>query len=538
MSPADPVSVWRVALGAVLVAALALILRLALLDNAPFHDELYHYLAAQSWLRSGELAILDGAYERGAWFTILAAKAMDLFGGGLDAARIAALIPGIALAAGAYLFGRLTGGPVTGWVAGLLTAFWPQGIEEAQFLRFYSLQAFLFLCATAALWGATQVRALAPRVALGALSAFAFAAATLFQITTVIGLSGVLLWFCLVCVLPAILAMRARWAILGGLAACGLAGLGLAIALGWAGAALDLYRWTPAHAADTRDYVFFYHAMMLQTYPVLWCLFPVAVVCAASRHPRLTMLCGAVVAAAFIGQSFGGMKAQRYVSYALPFFFLIWGLAIEAYGRPALQALRDGAAKAVEALGASRKPAQILGALALAGAFAFALLTNAFFASSVAYGLGKFGDPQFNAGWADGRELIDAATADNPAPYVVATRELHTTHYLGGYDILFNAERLDEINGPDFAEDFRTGRPIIESQEALEKVIACHPRGVFVTSVPFWAASPQADIARRAFADAGAELERLETGRFLALIWTAPRGPGDAAAECPAPPVV
>ena len=58
----------------------------------PEFDELYHLLAARSYLETGQLAIAEGIYDRGAAFTILVSSMLKAFGDRVEIARLPSLI--------------------------------------------------------------------------------------------------------------------------------------------------------------------------------------------------------------------------------------------------------------------------------------------------------------------------------------------------------------------------------------------------------------------------------------------------------------
>jgi len=85
-----------------LIFLLAVVLRVGLLNIAPEFDELYHLLAARSWINEGTLAILDGVYERGAYFTKAVAAVMGAFGEDLATGRSLTVLVGGPRGLGCY----------------------------------------------------------------------------------------------------------------------------------------------------------------------------------------------------------------------------------------------------------------------------------------------------------------------------------------------------------------------------------------------------------------------------------------------------
>ena len=64
--------------------------------GAPTIDELFHLLAASSWVRDGTYAIADGSYSRAWMFTQHVGIAFSLFGESVATARIVPLAGAVA----------------------------------------------------------------------------------------------------------------------------------------------------------------------------------------------------------------------------------------------------------------------------------------------------------------------------------------------------------------------------------------------------------------------------------------------------------
>src|SRR3546814_1274283 len=120
---------------------------------------------------------------------------------------------------------------------------------------------------------------------------------------------------------------------LGQLVLLALVGLGVvAVAVllqtGMLAELFEMYRSTPLWGAEDKDNVQFYVRLFLNDYPTFWTLLPVAALIALARRPEPGRLCIVAFATAFVLHSFAGMKHERYIYYAMPFFFVIWGIAL------------------------------------------------------------------------------------------------------------------------------------------------------------------------------------------------------------------
>jgi predicted membrane-bound mannosyltransferase len=133
-----------------LLLALTLPVRLLWLEADAHIDELYHLLAAEGWLASGEPRIGSGLYGRAFLFTALVGWFMDVLGHSLQVARLPSVVAGTALVLAVFLWTRRLAGPLAGWSAALLLAWSPLAVELSQLARFYALHALALWLACAA----------------------------------------------------------------------------------------------------------------------------------------------------------------------------------------------------------------------------------------------------------------------------------------------------------------------------------------------------------------------------------------------------
>ena len=506
--PAAGLGLWATALG---LCLLALVFRTGLLDSSAQFDELYHLLGARGWLETGRPSILDGEYTRTSGFTFAIATLFEATGRDtLFVGRLFSVLPGILVAPVLFLWLQARAGWAAGLGAGFLAVFWPQGIIEAQTLRFYSWHSFTFLLGAIAIFEAALATAPRARLLWAAGAGLSLAVAFYLQITTAIGLAGMLAWLFGAFFLPAILVQRRPWAILAGITLLGIALVALAQATGILGTLWHTYRWTPLWLADKQNDVMFYHGVLVTMYPTLWPLFPLAAIVAMGRHARLASFCLVVFGAIFVGQTFGGMKTERYISYGMPFFFALWGLAAAAIV-PLLGRLAARAAREVDPTrGRLVLPALILATL-------FAALTNPFFERSIDALRGNTNSPLPDENW-DG--VATSLGAWTELPFRITMRELQTIAELGDYDLLYGPSRLTELpEQTPFAIDPRTGRPVIGESETLARVLDCVPEGLFVTSENSWFRLGARQALEPVFAANGREIETRSIDSVFALRW-------------------
>ncbi|WP_281826351.1 hypothetical protein [Jannaschia rubra] len=489
-----------------LLAALAF--RLGLLDAPGEFDEFYHLLAARGLVDVGLPRIMDGEYWRGILFTRMVAAVFELTGSqGLPAARLVSVAAGVAIPAVLVWWLLRVAGTGSAILAGLFAVLWPQGILEAQFVRFYAVQGLCFLAGATALHIALDARPRA-RLALLTLTLGFWALALHFQISTAIGIAGSLGGAAMLLARRFVHGPRG-WIVLGAILVT-LLMLGGAVVVfsGLGEKAVAFYRWTPEHAEHLRDYRTFYFDQLEQTWGPLWYATPGLMVPALWLRPRLAVYCGAVFGTCFIAHSFGGMKALRYLSYAMPFLFAIWALGLVGL---------------VQLIFGMMRPATAIG---VGAACAALLLTAPFAWRSLELARGQSLPPRGD--WRAAQEVL-GDWAD--APYVATTRELHHLAHIGPYDILFGPGRISELIPPeDFANDIRTGRPVVGSTEGWGRVLDCHPDGLLVTSPYFWEVAGWGARLQPLFDARGYLTEMRQDGALLALRWT-----GTAGAPCDIP---
>lgn len=507
----------HVALAALAVLALAAVFRLGLLGLTPVFDEYYHLLAAQGWLETGRPTILDGEYVRVSLFTGAVAWVFSLTGSAtLETGRLIAVVAGVLVPVVLFLWLRARAGWTAALIGAGLAIVWPQGIEEAQTLRFYSWQVLTFLVGAIAVFEATCTPGRA-RLGWAAVAVAALGAALYLQLTSAVGIAAVLAWLGAVVVLPAAWAHPARWPILLGLALGALAALGALVLSGALAEAWSLYRWSAAWNVALQDDVTYYHGYLKRTYPVFWPLFPLAALLAYGWRPRLTLFCLALFGVILVGQSFGGMKAVRYLSYGMPFFFAILAVAAAGIVPAAAQVLM----RAAEAANPTRW--RWLSATLVLVTLAFAALSNPFFDRSLDAITGTPPSGRVEPDWTAMPDLVGEW---REVPFRMTMRELHTTAALGDYDVVIGDNRLADFEADEFFLDPRTGRPMIDTLASVAAILACETEGLLLADGRWWGDREETWLPL--FEAAGRDVEIRTERRLFALRWSGGGAADDA----------
>lgn len=513
----------------VLIGSLALFC-VNLDDGLPVHDELYNLLAARGLLETGQPRIAEGLYPRGYLFTWIVAQSFRLFGDGLFAARLPAAVSMAVLCMALFLWLRATAGTTAAWIGTILFATSPFTVGTAQFARFYGPQSLAFFLGAIAVPAALRpgvgvVRRGLPAAAAVLLLLFAIH----LQETTMLGIVGLGLWAVLAFGLPWLcdpwVSSRTKLLAVAGLLLLGIAALAAMGATGLLAELWERYRWTALFNQQDGDRFWFYHAWLSLFYPSLWPLTGLLGLLAVAVRPGPGLLALVVFAVSFLLNSFAGGKSLRYLAYAYPFLFALWGIGVaELWPRG-----RDLLARIADSLG----PALGVGRAAMAG--------------KVLVGLGLAFLLLANPAWLRSVTLLADITVPPEEPYVrwqraapelapwlarvetvVTTAELETLYHFGRYDVLLSRARLEEQN-PDqnreFGRDWRTGRPIVSQAETLGRIMDCTASGILISHRLHWNVTFQADAAAKALVERrGRPLPLPPSSLMLAWTWEQPAG--------------
>lgn len=471
-----------------LIFVLALAVRLLHLGDSPWIDEFYHILAARSWLEDGTLQIIaDGReYGRAVLFTYLVAGVIALFGDSLEVARLPAVVLGALWVTAVFAWTWWVAGRMAAWIAGAWLALDAGAIVLSQFVRFYTLHGLLFFLGAAAVY-ALVVRRPERRIAFplvaGALVAFAFA--DYFQITTRIGVMALGAWL-LIFAVPSI-ARRAR-----GARTLSLIGVGVVVfAAGIASflifreqAALNWARFTAAAtwASGYADDPFYYYSWFGR-YATFWALLPVAMVVGLILRPAAASFCIVMFAAPFVLHSFAAFKSERYLFYAIPYFFILWAVVL-SHAVPWLhRAVLDLVARGLVAVRAGEAAWVRIAHSALTGLLLFVMLgflafNNPGFMMSFRTMVPKeTGRPYAQADWGRAAPLLRELAQESDV--VLTTAYTKTLYYVGRFDFALGRDVVEDSRpGGEFGPERVTARPSISTTESLEAIVRCYGSGL------------------------------------------------------------
>jgi hypothetical protein len=474
--------------GVLAVAFVALAVRLIQIDHAPYSDEMYHMLAARSVLEDGSFHINGPVEYTRAWlFTALVAGLTAAFGDNLVVGRLPAALAGAALVAGTFLWLRRISGPTAAWIGALLLCFAPISIYLSQQVRFYTLHALLFWGAALATYHAVAAERLWRRSALAVMAAVCAVLALHLQVSTLVGLAALALWLVLDRA-PAVRAWTRRDAPRRALVVTGAAAVAATIltlvVIRVAPMAVRLFSKVDTWAEANRDYARFYHDLLLSQYPTLWTLFPIAVLIAATRRLRATFFLATLFVVVLIFHSAAAWKHERYIFYALPAFFAIWGIAASVTLPWVWQRLT--------AVAHERRPfAGALPMVLLAGALLFAAAANR--ATMLSYRMLTVPDDEWTLsvayrGEADWQRALPALkAAAERAEVVAASSMVKSLYYLDRVDLGISLNEVLRM-GPEreFGVAALEGVPVVSTPESMSLVVACRSSGLVIVDARSW----------------------------------------------------
>jgi 4-amino-4-deoxy-L-arabinose transferase-like glycosyltransferase len=436
-----------------------------IIDHRPMYDELLHVLAARGVMQTGEPAIAGGIYDRAELFTRLVAVSMTMLGDSLVAARIPALACGGLLIVLISVWSTVRVGWIAGLGAALLLASLTTSVSMAVFARFYTLHALAVALGLILAYEATlRCRSSVARLALAAGGVLCFLLALHLQETTFIAAMAGMAAVIGVLVVDRWTEVRehvAQRPLPWLLAALAVAAIGAIVA--WQFGLIERFQSAAIWAEGQASRTSYYLLVLAEAWPLFWPLWPAAFALALLRRSRVGLFCGIVFVVAIVMHSLAGMKAPRYLYYAMPFGCIVLGI-----GAAALATRLRSAASKVEGGGVA--------VVALAVALVTGLALSQEAQRAVKFLLGKpsayadfsyFAEPDWPAAMPILRPLSDDADR------VLVSAGVKGLYFLGRYDYEVNTSVVQETaTGQEFGQDLRTGRQAISSAASVDRVVA------------------------------------------------------------------
>lgn len=496
------------------------------LERVPHPDELYHMLAARGFIETGEYRIADGIYERGALQTWMSAKMMMWLGDSLAVARLPSVfIMGLVNALLAFWLIRRTSLTVS-LIAVTLFAISPFAVETAQLVRFYAPQVLAFLLGTILVFETSRNPKRWWLYVPPALASFYLALDL--QPTTVMGLVALCVWLGLI-LIPAWVAMitnpNNKFRLLGIVIPILAIIAGVALSLSPLGADFWYqYRWVPAFNRHVTDQFYFYHGWFLLYYPVIWPFLGLMCLLAIRARPDIGFLCATLFVMSFLLASFAGTKGLRYFVFAQPFFFTLIGLTLAPWVatiKQGIAQLRHDLADLIPIL--PQQGRKLLASFLVGLALAFLVVGNGAIVRTITLMAGiTVGPEKPDVNWR--QALPDLRPRLENAQIFVTMADLETFFYLGDFDLFLVPPGIDDKpDEADFSQDYRTGKTVIGTLDAMQQILACYESGLLLTNVRRWGNPAMSNPDIEEFIEANTQaLELPASSRVLAFAWDEP----------------
>lgn len=514
-----------------IVLVIAFLPRWAGIYHLPFDDEMFHILAAHSFSMDGTLRIAFGEYARTQIFTKLIGYLFQIFGESLLVARLPALMAGTAWVLAVFLWVRWNISPIAAWTTTILFSFAPHGIELSQIARFYTLHGLAFWLGAVGVYrlvtrGYESLKTILVLIA----TVFCFYFALTLQVTTYIGLVGLVAWlvfeFSRHMVCSASISLRTWLTVLGAVLVAGFSAV-MFIPGEFLYEVIGSY--TKVSYWNVGDDFLSYHRLFLAQYPTLWSLFPLALFIAIAQRSREGIFCSCVFVVSLILHSGAGLKEERYIYYALPFFFIIWGIVFSELFQPLRNywiSIVNRISNNVFSLDRYSVSKNLLHVFMGGIVILFLLASNGAFPRVIQLALGNsyyFGPTP--ADWASAGNYLKPY-ADRVS-VVVTTNITKSSYYLGRFHYAINKNIVFEmLNGEEFGLDPRTGLPAISTIDSLRLIRNCYSSGLFVGELSEWKFPTRIDSPSADFLSANSERIKLpQEWNIIAFEWKSPERP-------------
>jgi hypothetical protein len=251
---------------------------------------------------------------------------------------------------------------------------------------------------------------------------------------------------------------------------------------------VESYLFSPLWNSETHaGYYFIFFRNQLGAF---WSLLPLAIITSLLVKPRQAFFFACVFSVAFLLHTFAGMRAERYLFYAMPFFATIWAIAITDVFRRLQRRM------ATELSSRNYPGAHVISAKALSNAILAALIVCAVLMTPASETTARMvlNKPSHTptywhyhpTSWNSAKSTIEALV--DGSDVFLTSQAYHAIYYIGDFDVEVSANGPTEIDAANdrIMIDHRTGRRVIDDSIALREIVACNDSGVLVVHRRGW----------------------------------------------------
>jgi hypothetical protein len=373
------------------------------------------------------------------------------------------------------------------WIAGVLLAFDPLLVELSRIVRFYTFQHLAFLCGTIGVYWLLNHRKLpiAAQISILTFSIVAFFIAFKLQPVTLFGLGGLILLILIYLYVGKIrdLPLKHQLSIAGLTSIALIMGLGYAWFQGITERYFDLFFYADSWAAANKNNVRYYYAFLHANYAPLLALFPLLSILALRRQTGLAVLSLSIFSIGIAGLSLAAWKSDRYMSFLLPYFFIVTSIGLASglkYGLHSLTSLLDQ----INLPHLVKKRKRITAMALTIFIFGFAMLgnysilaTSRLITRNHDFYFPLIGANEGTLSWSRASSKLKPLAENVDA--LVSSSHVKALYYIGKLDYRL-AANASEDDQSELSWDHRTKSTIISSPEIMAAIMKCHRRGLFI----------------------------------------------------------
>jgi uncharacterized membrane protein len=245
----------------------------------------------------------------------------------------------------------------------------------------------------------------------------------------------------------------------------------------------DLFFYADSWAAANKNNVRYYYSFLHANYAPLIALFPLLSILALRRQTGLAVLSLSIFSIGIAGLSLAAWKSDRYMSFLLPYFFIVTSIGLASglkYGLHSLTSLLDQ----INLPHLVKKRKRITAMALTIFIFGFAMLgnysilaTSRLITRNHDFYFPLIGANEGTLSWSRASSKLKPLAENVDA--LVSSSHVKALYYIGKLDYRL-AANASEDDQSELSWDHRTKSTIISSPEIMAAIMKCHRRGLFI----------------------------------------------------------